>query len=70
MCPTLKDPENGLLLSTESLFHFGDVVKFQCNFGYVMEGGSTLMCTASGAWNASAPVCECKTMITQLLFNC
>ncbi|XP_013781236.1 uncharacterized protein LOC106465521 [Limulus polyphemus] len=58
MCPTLTNPDNGLLLTTKSVFHFGDIVSFHCNFGYVLEGSSTLLCTSSGAWNGTAPLCN------------
>lgn len=59
MCPTLVSPENGLILSTKSSYHFGDIVEFQCNFGYVMSGFSSLLCTSSGNWNGTAPECQC-----------
>lgn len=58
LCPHVKSPENGLLLSTRSSFHFGDVVHFQCHFGYVMEGSSTLLCTSTGVWNGTEPTCR------------
>ncbi|GAB6028275.1 hypothetical protein CHUAL_002455 [Chamberlinius hualienensis] len=58
MCPTVSRPENGLLLSTKTKFHFGDVVNFQCNFGYVMEGNPTISCSSAGTWNATPPVCN------------
>ncbi|KAG1655606.1 Fibropellin-1 [Nymphon striatum] len=57
-CPALDDPENGLLLSTQSMFHFGDIIRFHCDFGYVMVGSSTLLCTSNGVWNGTAPTCE------------
>lgn len=60
MCPSLQSPENGKLLSTKSAFHFGDIVQFQCDFGYVMSGFSSLLCTSSGTWNGTAPECQCK----------
>lgn len=60
MCPSLNSPENGILLSTKSSYHFGDVVEFQCDFGYVMSGFSSLLCTSSGTWNGTAPECQCK----------
>ncbi|UYV83192.1 clec-78 [Cordylochernes scorpioides] len=58
MCPTLQSPENGLLLSTKSSFHFGDLATFQCNFGYVLSGSATLLCTSNGVWNGTAPSCQ------------
>lgn len=60
MCPTLVPPENGNILSTKTSYHFGDIVEFQCDFGYVMSGFSSLLCTSSGTWNGTAPECQCK----------
>ena len=60
MCPSLSAPENGLLLSTKEKYHFGDLVRFQCNFGYVLSGSSALLCTSTGSWNGSMPECSCK----------
>ncbi|XP_076318247.1 uncharacterized protein LOC143229580 isoform X1 [Tachypleus tridentatus] len=65
MCPALTNPDNGLMLSTMSQFHFGQIVSFQCNFGYVLEGSSTLLCTSNGVWNGTAPECiyaQCTTL--------
>nr|CAD7258136.1 unnamed protein product [Timema shepardi] len=58
MCPELQSPENGLVLSTKENYHFGDLVSFQCNFGYVMAGPASLLCTSTGAWNGSIPECQ------------
>jgi len=63
MCPTLTPPDNGKLLTTKSKHHFGDVIQFQCNFGYVMSGSSSLSCLSNGQWNASVPECMCKYKI-------
>ncbi|KAF4522838.1 hypothetical protein B566_EDAN008100 [Ephemera danica] len=57
-CSPLKSPENGLLLATKEKYHFGDLVHFQCNFGYVMVGASSLLCTSGGVWNGSEPECQ------------
>ncbi|XP_069668601.1 uncharacterized protein uif isoform X2 [Periplaneta americana] len=58
MCPSLQAPENGLILSTKDMYHFGDLVSFQCNFGYVMAGSASLLCTSAGAWNGTVPECH------------
>ncbi|KAK3869849.1 hypothetical protein Pcinc_024872 [Petrolisthes cinctipes] len=65
MCPALESPANGLLLDTRPMYHYGDYVKFQCNFGYVMIGSDTLACTSSGSWNGTLPECRyaaCQTL--------
>ncbi|KAH1029276.1 uncharacterized protein LOC109533262 isoform X1 [Dendroctonus ponderosae] len=58
MCPSLNAPENGAILSTKEKYHFGDLVRFQCDFGYVMSGSSALLCTSNGAWNGTVPDCK------------
>ncbi|CAG9863735.1 unnamed protein product [Phyllotreta striolata] len=58
MCPSLTSPENGHILSTKDKFHFGDLVRFQCDFGYVMTGSSSLLCSSSGVWNGTVPECK------------
>ncbi|XP_075226178.1 sushi, von Willebrand factor type A, EGF and pentraxin domain-containing protein uif [Lycorma delicatula] len=58
MCPPLEDPENGVILSTKESYHFGDLVSFQCDFGYVMAGSASLLCTSGGAWNGTVPQCQ------------
>lgn len=63
MCPPLASPENGKLLSTKNAYHFGDIVQFQCDFGFIMSGFSSLLCTSSGTWNGTAPECQCKFLI-------
>ncbi|XP_058454733.1 uncharacterized protein LOC131432461 isoform X2 [Malaya genurostris] len=57
MCPLLKSPKNGKLLTNEVNYHFGDVAQFQCNFGYIISGSTTLLCMSTGEWNASIPEC-------------
>lgn len=60
MCPNLGAPENGIILSTKDKYHFGDLVNFQCDFGFIMSGSSSLLCTSTGIWNGSMPECKCK----------
>ncbi|KAF0293977.1 Fibropellin-1 [Amphibalanus amphitrite] len=58
-CPGIEDPVNGLLVSTQDQYHYRDVISFYCNFGYVLQGASSLQCTSSGEWNGTVPTCEC-----------
>ncbi|XP_043234344.1 uncharacterized protein LOC122387849 [Amphibalanus amphitrite] len=57
-CPGIEDPVNGLLVSTQDQYHYRDVITFYCNFGYVLQGASSLQCTSSGEWNGTVPTCE------------
>lgn len=65
-CPILEEPENGQLLSTQRLFHYGDSIRFKCKFGYVMSAPSpVLTCSANGQWNGTVPEChqaKCKPL--------
>ncbi|XP_045614794.2 uncharacterized protein uif isoform X1 [Procambarus clarkii] len=58
MCPGLESPSNGLLLDTRDMYHYGDLVSFQCNFGYVMVGSDKLICNSNGIWNGTLPECR------------
>jgi len=69
MCPELEAPENGQLLSDKNEYHFGDMVRFQCHFGYIMSGSAAALCLSSGQWNASVPECNCKYDILDVLIN-
>lgn len=57
-CPNLHSPENGILLSIKEQYHYGDLVQFQCNFGYVMSGSRSLVCNSNGEWNGTVPECN------------
>lgn len=63
MCPSLNAPDNGVVLSTKDKYHFGDLVRFQCDFGYVMSGSSSLLCTSTGVWNGTVPECKCMLIV-------
>lgn len=63
LCPSLTSPESGKLLSSKTQFNFGDLVQFQCNFGYVMSGSSSLLCMSNGRWNSTVPECMCKFIL-------
>ena len=47
-------------MSRKETYRFGDLVSFMCDFGYVMEGNSGLLCTSSGEWKGTIPQCNCK----------
>ena len=61
MCPRLAGPENGMVLTNRDHYRFGDMIKFMCNFGYVMSGNPSLLCTSSGEWNGTIPECNMAT---------
>ncbi|XP_059529276.1 P-selectin isoform X1 [Myotis daubentonii] len=60
LCPALRPPERGrmsCLHSAEGPPHQASC-SFACEEGSVLVGPELVRCTASGAWTASAPVCE------------
>jgi len=61
MCPRLAGPENGMVMTNQEHYRFGDMIKFMCNFGYEMVGNPSLLCTSSGDWNGSIPECRMAT---------
>ena len=60
MCPAIEAPLNGRVLTDMDTYRFGDMIKFMCDFGYVMEGSSSLLCTSAAEWNGTAPICNRK----------
>ncbi|XP_040577922.1 uncharacterized protein uif [Lepeophtheirus salmonis] len=58
MCPNIEEPENGIILNRREVYRYGDEIKFKCNFGYNLIGGSILFCSSGGLWNGSVPSCQ------------
>ena len=57
MCPALETPENGRILTDMDTYRFGDMMRFMCDFGYIMSGNPSLLCTSAGTWNGTIPEC-------------
>ena len=55
-CPHLLRPPFGSISSSN--FSFSSVVKFRCASGFVLNGSSSLACSATRRWNASVPRCH------------
>ncbi|KAL8570681.1 hypothetical protein ACOMHN_039116 [Nucella lapillus] len=51
--------ENGNILGDD--FSFGQVVRFECNVGYVLKGTDSVTCMAEGYWNGEIPMCRLVT---------
>ncbi|CAH1773668.1 unnamed protein product [Owenia fusiformis] len=55
LCPILPPFQNG---KTEtSSYHYGSIVKYQCNTGFEREGVATRECLENGTWSYAAPRC-------------
>ncbi|XP_006751579.1 complement factor H-like [Leptonychotes weddellii] len=60
-CSPVTEPENGRLTSTavelDQDHTFGQVVRFQCNSGFKLDGPAEIHCSANGVWSGEAPKC-------------
>ena len=59
-CPNLLPLANGRILSGESSVEGLDVVKFDCNDGYELNGLWNITCLSSGNWSGDQPECQSK----------
>uniref|UniRef100_A0A0L8FVA6 Sushi, von Willebrand factor type A, EGF and pentraxin domain-containing protein 1 n=1 Tax=Octopus bimaculoides TaxID=37653 RepID=A0A0L8FVA6_OCTBM len=51
-CPTPMIPNTGNnIISPRQHYFYNDKVKYSCNFGYVVSGTDTIICTSSGTWS-------------------
>ena len=65
MCPTLEPPVNGKFLNNMETYRFGDLINFMCDYGYVLVGSPSLICTSAAQWNGTVPECRpatCETL--------
>uniref|UniRef100_A0A452TEG7 Complement factor H n=1 Tax=Ursus maritimus TaxID=29073 RepID=A0A452TEG7_URSMA len=60
-CLPVTEPENGRLSSTalelDQDYTFGQVVRFQCNSGFKLDGPAEIHCSTNGVWSGEAPKC-------------
>nr|XP_045010076.1 complement factor H isoform X1 [Jaculus jaculus] len=60
-CLPVREPENGRIIrGTEELdkeYYFGQVVQFECNAGFKLEGPTELHCSNNGLWSNESPSC-------------
>lgn len=58
-CSSVPEPRNGRRMGNN--FAVGDVIRFECSPGYVLEGSSAIECltvpNALAQWNSSTPSC-------------
>ena len=54
MCPTLPNPENGMV-SWTNLTENG-IATYSCNDGFTLEGSEVRICR-EGLWSSEAPLC-------------
>nr|XP_036861967.1 complement factor H isoform X3 [Manis javanica] len=66
-CLPVTEPENGRVISgaleTDQEHVFGQVVQFDCNSGFMLNGPKQIHCSANGIWSGEKPECveiSCK----------
>ncbi|KFU84392.1 Complement receptor type 2, partial [Chaetura pelagica] len=52
--------KNGKTTGTKTLYRLGDIVVFECDFGYALKGSQESWCQFGGRWDPPAPTCEKK----------
>uniref|UniRef100_A0A6I8N0T9 Sushi domain-containing protein n=1 Tax=Ornithorhynchus anatinus TaxID=9258 RepID=A0A6I8N0T9_ORNAN len=61
-CLPVTAPKNGMIILSGNMdsdqeFHFGQVVQFECNSNYKLEGPKEIFCSTDGNWNEPQPTC-------------
>lgn len=77
MCDALPNPTNGLITFSEDTNSLGFMATatYGCNAGFGLSGGDRVRnCGSSssgpGTWSGTAPTCEGKLLLFNILFNC
>ncbi|KAM6166228.1 complement factor H-like [Erethizon dorsatum] len=59
-CLPVTGPENGRIVSAlerDQEYYFGQVIQFECNSGFKIEGHKEIHCSENGLWNKEKPKC-------------
>lgn len=66
-CLPVTEPENGRIVSgaaePDQEYYFGQVVRFECNTGFKVEGQKEIHCSENGLWSSEKPRCVGKMNI-------
>ena len=59
-CPELGDLANGYIMnqSSDSTITCNDVILFECQEGFVLDGAFATTCLYNGKWSHPTPVCK------------
>ncbi|NXM76806.1 LYAM2 protein, partial [Serilophus lunatus] len=57
-CEAVTWPEEGSVTCDPAGFIYGSRCDFHCNEGYVLDGPSSIKCTAQGQWSEPVPKCK------------
>lgn len=59
-CSPVTEPRNGKVvgvLDIDREFSYGQVVRFECNSGFMLAGPKEIHCSTNGDWNDAIPEC-------------
>ena len=71
MCPSLTDPNNGVItcsLGDDGVPSYEDTCSFTCNTGYKLTGSDTRTCQSDGSWSGSDDICSRGEYCVFILF--
>uniref|UniRef100_A0A8C5UEK0 Sushi domain-containing protein n=1 Tax=Malurus cyaneus samueli TaxID=2593467 RepID=A0A8C5UEK0_9PASS len=62
-CLPVQAPENGRIIMTGAFeldqeYSFGQVVNFECNAKYKLDGAKEIVCSSNGRWSDDVPQCK------------
>ncbi|XP_001491754.5 complement factor H isoform X1 [Equus caballus] len=71
-CLPVTEPENGRLISSalelDQEYTFGQVVRFECSSGLMLDGPTEIHCSADGNWSGEKPRCvEISCQVPEIL---
>ncbi|XP_039739397.1 complement factor H-like isoform X2 [Pteropus medius] len=60
-CLPVAEPENGRIVSSalemNQEYTFGQVIRFECNPGFMLDAAKEIHCSVDGAWSGEKPNC-------------
>ncbi|ELK08948.1 Complement factor H [Pteropus alecto] len=63
-CLPVAEPENGRIVSSalemNQEYTFGQVIRFECNPGFMLDAAKEIHCSVDGAWSGEKPNCVGK----------
>ena len=72
ICPSPTAPPNGEFEpNNQTTWMPGDIVRYVCDMGYVLEGSDNQVCGENGTFNGTAPECvgTCASIIIRFFVN-
>lgn len=60
LCPSPPVIVNGFIVPEDikDLYHFQDLITYNCLDGFILRGGPMLFCQENGQWSTRQPICE------------